>query len=412
MNYRFPLLVAALACLCPTSGYSLGFRIADQSADGTARANAEVATADDPSAIYYNPAGITQLSGVQTLTGAYAISLKDKVNLDSPGLTGLDKFSSVNTKLQLAPQSYITYTPANMPITLGLGVYVPFGFSIEYPDKAAFRTLALRGGLNYMTINPVLAWKISDQLSVAMGPTFNYGTVDLEQGIASPGDQFKFKGDGFAAGFNAGIMWSPHKMHHFGLTYRSSTSLDFSGHTTVDTNAMTIPTPGGPLNLPASHSREDSNARIRFPQIVTLGYSFRPAEDWNFEFDIDWTDWHSLKTVTLVKQSGDVALPFNWQSSFMYEFAVTKSFSYGLHLSIGYMYSENSVPNDSFSPSVPDSARNVFAIGVGQKLNRLSWALAYQYTYGPTRTVSQGSLADGTYAFDSHAITFSLGYHF
>jgi long-chain fatty acid transport protein len=201
-------------------------------------------------------------------------------------------------------------------------------------------------------------------------------------------------------------------MHHFGLTYRSATSLDFDGHTTLDTNPLTVPTPGGPVKIPGMYNRENADARIPFPQIITLGYSFRPAEDWNFEFDIDWTDWHSLKTVTISENSGDIPIPFNWQSSFLYEFGITKTFSHGFHVSVGYMYSQSSVPNDSFSPAIPDSNRNVFSIGCGQHVGRLSWALAYQYTYGPTRTISQGSLADGTYAFDSNAITLSLGYHF
>ncbi len=207
-------------------------------------------------------------------------------------------------------------------------------------------------------------------------------------------------------------MWNPHKMHHFGLTYRSSNSLDFNGHTTVETNSFTVPTAFGPVTVPGTYSKQPSDARIRFPQIVTLGYSFRPAEDWNFEFDIDWTDWHSLKTVTLSQPSGDIPIPFNWQSSFLYEFGVTKSFSHGFHVSVGYVYSESSVPNDSFSPAIPDSNRHIFSAGFGQHIGRLNWALAYQYTYGPTRTVSQGTLADGTYAFNANAISFSLGYNF
>ena len=409
MKLPSAFLIAALACIFPRTGLSLGFRVPDQGADATARGDAFAATADNPSAIYYNPAGITQLEGTQTLLGAYGISLKEKVSLDTPGE---NNFSSVNTKEQVAPQAYITYKPEHYPIALGLGIYVPFGFSLEYPDDAAFRSLALRGGLQYVTLNPVLAWKITDTLSVAAGPTFNYGDVDLERGVIAPGDDFKFKGDGFAYGFNTGIMWDPHKMHHFGLTYRSATSLDFDGHTTVETNPFTVPTPGGPLRIPGTYSREPSNARIRFPQVITLGYSFRPAQDWNFEFDVDWTDWHSLKTVTLEENSGNIPIPFNWQSSFLYEFGVTKSFSHGFHVSVGYVYSQVSVPNDSFSPSIPDSNRNIFSIGCGQNVGRLSWALAYQYTYGPTRTISQGTLADGTYAFDSNAITLSLGYHF
>ncbi len=62
-----------------SSSYGLGFRIADQGAEATARGNAFTATADNPSAVFYNPAGITELSGTRALLGVYGISLKARV---------------------------------------------------------------------------------------------------------------------------------------------------------------------------------------------------------------------------------------------------------------------------------------------------------------------------------------------
>jgi long-chain fatty acid transport protein len=56
------LCVALITIPC-LSSYGLGFRIADQNAEATARGNAFTATADNPSAVFYNPAGITELSG-------------------------------------------------------------------------------------------------------------------------------------------------------------------------------------------------------------------------------------------------------------------------------------------------------------------------------------------------------------
>ena len=99
--------------------------------------------------------------------------------------------------------------------------------------------------------------------------------------------------------------------------------------------------------FPARICGESSNARIRFPQVVTLGYSFRllRSQIGTFEFDVDWTaDWHSLKTVTAHGKLGNIPIPFNWQSSFLYEFGVTKSFPHGFHVSVGYVYSQTSVP--------------------------------------------------------------------
>src|SRR5207249_3767619 len=122
----------------------------------------------------------------------------------------------------------------------------------------------------------------------------------------------------------------------------------------------------------------------------------------------DWTDWDNLDTVQLHQQrSGTVSLPFNWQSSFIYEAAVTRKFAYGLRASAGYAYSENSVPGNSFNPIVPDSNRHIFSAGLGQTTERYSWDLAYQFAWGPARTIDNDSIADGRYRFHSHAVTLS-----
>ena len=163
---------------------------------------------------------------------------------------------------------------------------------------------------------------------------------------------FEFEGDGWSVGWNAGIMWRPHAKHSFGVMYRGQTDIEFQG------TANTV-VPG------LVNSRETASAGIKFPQNVVAGYSFWPTEKWNFEVNIDWTDWDNLNTVNLRKQSGDVALPFNWRSSLFYEFGASYKFDNGVTASAGYIFSENSVPTESFNPLVPDSNRHIFSAGIG-----------------------------------------------
>jgi len=87
-------------------------------------------------------------------------------------------------------------------------------------------------------------------------------------------------------------------------------------------------------------------------------------------------------------------------------------FNNGLVASLGYIYSENSVPNESFNPVVPDSNRHIFSAGIGAQWDRWGFDFAYQYAHGPERTIRQGTVADGSYSFDSHAISLSVGYTF
>lgn len=96
----------------------------------------------------------------------------------------------------------------------------------------------------------------------------------------------------------------------------------------------------------------------------------------------------------------------------MYEFGATRYFSNGYRVSAGYIYSQSSVPSGNFSPLVPDSDRHILSAGVGWQNQTYSWDFAYQFAYGPPRTISNGTVADGQYRFISHAITLSFGYHF
>jgi long-chain fatty acid transport protein len=277
--------------------------------------------------------------------------------------------------------------------------------------------LAHKGEVKYVRINPVIAWKITETLSIAAGPTIDYAEATLERGVFAPGDKFRFEGDDVALGFNVGIRWEPTPKHAFGAMYQSTTTMDFRGHTELRTDDFVVPfevAPGFvvPVTVPGFDTREYAHTTFDFPQTIKVGYSFRPTPDWNIELNVDWTDWDSLNTLTLKqRRSANVPLPFNWESSFIYAAGVTRKFG-TYHVSAGYMLSENSVPNESFNPAVPDSNRHVFSLGFGRKLERYSWDIAYQYAHGPSRQISQGTAADGSYRFNSHALSFSVGYHF
>ena len=133
-----------------------GFRLASQDGFATARGEAFVATADNASAIYYNPAGITQLEGNNLRSGIYGIYLDPSY---SPPNGGNTYHSSDN--LAAVPQLFYVYTPKDWPLSFGLGVYVPYGGSMSWPDSTGFRAVAMNGSLTYLRINPVVALKLA-----------------------------------------------------------------------------------------------------------------------------------------------------------------------------------------------------------------------------------------------------------
>jgi long-chain fatty acid transport protein len=408
-----PLLLAGVAILLPLTAAAVAIRLPNQDAEAIARGNAFVATANNPSALYYNPAGITQLEGQNLQVGVlnyFGITAQ----YQSPAGTR----SETEFELVPVPQFYYTYTPKDYALSFGLGLYSPFGLGAQWPENSGFRSLAIEGRLQYITVNPVLALKLHPTLSLAIGPTINYSKLKLRRGLLSTtpgGDELRFKGDDFDYGFNAGLLWQPHEKWSFGANYRSDTSLNYKGTASYYNTGLGIPS-----------TTVDSSARVQYPQIVSAGVSFRPTPKWNIEVNADWTDWETLNTVTLdgTRNFGffgpsDLQFPLNWHNSWFYEIGATRYFENGYFASAGYFYSSKTTGEKDFNPIVADTDLHVGSVGAGYKGPRWRWALAFQIITGPYRDVKTsqpnpytGESANGKYRFIVPTITGSLGYHF
>jgi long-chain fatty acid transport protein len=394
-NQRIAGFAAALflgVATGPGPVFGLGIALPDQDAFATARGNAFVATANDPAAVFYNPAGISQLDGANFSLGAYGLVYNDRYS----GPAG-----SVNSKTQWSalPQVFSTFSLTNYNLTFGFGTYSPYGLRMEWPTTAPFLAAGETGQLTYLRAAGIVSWQITPIFAIAAGPNLNYSEVDLKE---FPGFVNHFRGRATDAGYSAGLLFHPGDQHYFGLTYRSATEMNYGGHAT--------------LLAPPFAANTAASAEFHFPPTLAFGYSYRPEEKWNFESDVNWTDWSSLKTVSVQPEPVPEALTFDWKPSWMLDFGVTRYLPDDWRISGGYMYSENSVPDGNFNPLVPDSDRHIFSLGVGKKCGRFSWDAAYQLAWGPPRTVggdvTDFGAPDGKYQFLSHALTINLGYHF
>jgi len=399
-----------------TSVFATGFRLPDQDAFATGRGEAFVATADNPSAIYYNPAGISQLEGQNVRGGIYGIYL-------DPSYTPNGSSSTYHNQDKMAgvPQLFYTYTPKDSRLSLGFGLYSPYGLAIRWPQKTGFRTVGEQASLTYITFNPALAYKFNDHVSIGGGITVNYAREDLRQGLFYPNsntDGFRFEGEGWDIGFNLGTLIKLNDQFSIGASFRSATDAQLKGHV-LDRNNVAIPTV-----VPAFRERSPASANLPTPWNGIFGISYHPTPHWNFEFDADYTDWNSLQTVIIHRDNPSAVLPqnvpvtFNWQPTWYYEFGGTRYFDNGWHVSAGYIFNENAMPDAHYTPLVADEDRHFFSVGVGHKGKSLSFDVAYQFGYGPDRKVSgsgvspAGQTADGTYGFISHAVIGSVGLNF
>lgn len=382
------------------NSFAVGFRLPNQDPDAIARGNAFVATADNPSAVYYNPAGITQLEGYLLRVGVYNIT----TGIDFTAADG--RTARADSSFQSVPQIYFTASPENSKWSYGVGVYAPYGLGVDYGEDTPFSTVAIEGSLAYLTMNPVVAYQVNPCLSVAAGLTLNYSEISIQKHITAPTNKFKFDGDGHAIGFNLGVLWQPHEQWSFGLNYRSETEIDYEGSSEV-------------RGIFPSDVKSDTSASLTFPMNIDVGVSYRPNSRWNIEFNIDWTDWDAVNAAVLkTTPLGDQVFPFHYNSSFMYELGVTRYLENGYYVSAGYIYSENSVPDQTFTPLNPDANLHLGSIGIGRKTDKVSWALAYHFAYNEGRNVKGSALSpvlessDGDYEILNHAVNFSITYAF
>jgi len=315
------------ACLLPTMASAGAFRIFDQSASGTAQGGAFVAQADDPSAIFFNPAGMTQLRGVQTSFGFMFIG--GGTSYTSPaGATAHGDFGGTIA----LPPPFNLYMSANLKdlgfaalgnLSAGIGVVSPFGILYRYPDDGPFSTAVTRQSLPLIDIKPTLAYKLSDQLSIGVGAdiyTFAsfWGSGQSVTkfnssggpGLPPPGTRMEVNGGDTAAGFNLSLLYTPFRnedgkpLANVGFIYRSQATMHLTGNLLAN---------GGLV--------ADASTTLVLPQVFTGGISVWPIRDrrheWKLELDVDMTGWKSVRN-TDVHLSNGATIPFpqNWRNTY------------------------------------------------------------------------------------------------
>ncbi len=362
-----------------------GFYVPVQAPEATGRGNAWLATADTAAAVYYNAAGLTQLTAGEVSLGVYAVSLG--IEAETPFGT----FENDNS-WALLPQIY-----AGLPVSdrtvLGFGLNTPFGLATDWGDSVPFRPLAVKTELNYLAGWFVAGHRLTDTVSIGGGFGVHHADALLRQGIGLPpaSDSFQFEGTGEALTWTLSTRWQPTKEHGFGAVYRSNADFNLHG--------------GAVTRLGGATLSENASLEFLTPATAAVGYVHRPNECWAVEANVEWVNWDELNDLTLSKQSGPAVLPFRWKSNFIYSVGATRYLENGWNVSFGYNYIENSQPDETFNPGVSDANRHWLNLGFGRKYESLEWSFAYQFAFSD-RTVSGSpfGLADGTYESRFHGL--------
>jgi len=387
---RIAGLTVALALLaCPSTGQATGFRILDHSASATGQAAAFTAQADDASAVYYNPAGMTQLRRLQVSFGTLLIGGSTSYTSTAPLTAGQTTTGDFAGSVAYPPPSnfYITANLKDLGVnflgdlTAGLAVLSPFGTLKRYPNNGPLSTVVTNAAFELIDIKPTLAYKVNDQLSLGLGMDiytfFNFwgeGQAELKFNGFPPlgpplgGNAVEINGRDTALGFNASLMYTPLRTAegkprlNVGLIYRSQAVLDLEGQLLVN-GAVAA----------------DTRFQFVLPTVITGGISYWPVRDrereWKLEVDLDYTRWSSFRNTDLKLSapfSTTIPFPRNWESTYTpmvgteYKWLRPEKLPHWeVAVRGGYWYSQNAVPDSSFDPSVPDANSHAISIGLG-----------------------------------------------
>lgn len=380
------LALCAAALFAAATLHANGTRLPSQDIDAIARGYSFAATADNPSAIYYNPAGIAQLREGALQAGVYFL----RPTTEFRGAAG-PKVAAESETFRL-PFLFASqpFTIGSRAAAIGAGLYAPFGLSSKWSDApTGFRTLATDNRLVFRRYALSGAVALTPKLLLGASLQYNRANVDLTRGMGfTPTDRINFTGRGHTESFNAGLLYQPTPQHSFGVQFQSRAEVKFGG-------TMTYDPPG--LSEPAS-------GRWPFPSNYTISYSYRPTQAWNFEVGYDRTDWSSLQTLVFDRAaSGPLPMVFGWKDSTYYEFGGSHYWQNGWQVSAGGCWSGNSVPDATYNPSVPDYDRWLWNAGVGFRKGGFRIMTLVQYSPPRDRVVSgslrspAGESGDGTY---------------
>jgi long-chain fatty acid transport protein len=318
-------------------------RLPSQDSWAVARGYAAVAGISSSAAVYYNPAGLAKVTSNEVRAGVYVID--PDIEFTSDAGRKVDEQSDAFYQ----PHVFAA-VPLRGGLTLGAGVYSPFGQSTDWSPTSGFGGLATFNEIRYITGAVALGWNINPQLSVGAGLQWNRAEIDLNRLTAiAPGviTSFGYKGRDDAASGNIGIQWSPAPGHIIGAHYQTKTSFSFGG-----TAALT-----GVISQPGA-------VDWVFPDNIAVGWQWACAPNWQVEVSYDWTNWNRVNTLQLQAGPLSTAVPLEWKSSAYYGVGASYQLDSRWSFAAGYNYSENSVPDATLSPSLPDVNRHLLSAGV------------------------------------------------
>ena len=398
--------VIMLAVFCGEA-YAGGFSFTEHGAAASGKANAFAGEANDPSAIFYNPAGITQLPGTQFMIGTSIVKLDSTFRSSTTG---------ENTKLEdqfpIVPHFFIThrFKQWDERLSIGLGVYTPFGIVVDWPDNWQGRFNTTNARLRVTVYNPTVAYQVTPGLSVAAGIRIADAGAEFEQKFNIGTGESKVRAhdlDAHPVGWDVGLLYHLKEIStSVGLQFRSELQAKFNGDADFS----------GPAAV--TFANTGFHTSIKFPPQLILGVSTKAIPRWTINADIEWEGW---KTVGSIPKSFDGTASAlnqrglrNWKNSYVFRLGAEYAATDRLALRGGFFYDQTPIPDNTFDPTIPNADLYALTGGAGYRWGATSVDIAYLFGFYEKRatnassidpTITGGIGTDGTQVFGSFSTT-------
>ncbi|MFC2149611.1 OmpP1/FadL family transporter [Candidatus Auribacterota bacterium] len=381
--------VAAL-CYLPNA-VAGGFAIPGQGARAVGMGGAFTAVADDGSAVYYNPAGMSQIDGTEIDNG---------ITFVFPEL----KYKQLNGKTQKSTRS--TYGPTLFAVhsfsdkfSLGLGLYSPFARISKFDDDLASGFRSQKAKMQRIDISPVFSYTLIPGLSIGGGPIISYSK--LYQSIPlGPILRIKDESDGVGAGGIVGVLWEANKYVNVGATYRSRVTVRHDGERK--------------MILGGSEERSDAIADFHYPGSLSMGIALKPDDKVTFAFDTFWYEWtHMDEIITKTNAWPDSTVYLNPSDSWEFRFGGEyRPFDF-IALRAGYGFVQRAWPDSHILPAKPDADCHEIDSGIGFKWKNINVDLTYSLTIAGEEKASNNIYGfNGNYNITQHLFSVFLNIEF
>lgn len=348
---------------------------------GVAGAGAE-AVANDASTSFHNPAGMTRLEGHQLMLGAGVLGSNNEFEASPSTPFGGGNGGDAGGFAPLLG-TFGVYSVTD-DLKLGINIFSISGAVLEYDSTWTGRYQAQEIEILTVSINPTVAYRVNNWLSLGVGLVAMYGSLDLTLAVPpGGGGQANIDGDDLSLGFNAGALIELSPQTRLGVYYLSEQELNFSGDLQVQ-----------PIGLSLA-----SDTELTLAQVVRVGMYHELNSQWALLGTVGWEEWSSVDNL-LVSTAAipTVQVPRNWDDTY--------HFSVGVHyrpvkdwlLETGFTYDTSPVSDEDRTADMPIDRQLRYAVGAQHQLTpKLNVGGSFVYVDMGNARINNPSLLVGEY---------------